>query len=117
MGISFNIDAEAGIIYAIAEGKIGIEDIQTHRRNLRADPEFRPGLGQIIEYRLSQSSVSDEDRKTLASTIPKDHLRKVALVATGPQKEGALRFKGMVKDMPVEVFTDVASAKKWITSD
>ena len=117
MGISYEIAAEEGIIYTIAEGNIRLEEIQAFRKILLADPKFRPGLGEIVEYRLAKISISDEDAKTLASTIPTELARKVALVAIGPEKKFFLRFKEMVKDMPVEVFTDLASAKKWVTSD
>ncbi len=117
MGISFNIDVEEGIIYAIAEGTIGPEDVQTYRKNLRADPKFRPGLGEIVEYRLAQISLTDDEVKTLASNLPADHTSKLALVAVGPQMERALRYKEWRTDISVEVFTDLWSAKKWVTSD
>ena len=117
MGISFKIDAEEGIIYAIAEGNIRPDDVQAYRKNLRTDPKYQPGLGEIIEYRSAQFLLSDEDVNTLASTVPVDRPRKVALVAVGPQKERALQYKEWRNDMPVEVFEDLGSAKKWITSD
>ena len=117
MGISFNIDADVGIIYAIAEGKIGAEDVHAYRKNLFADPLFFPGLGEIVEYRLSDIQISEEETKILASTRPTELSGKLALVVVGIQERGALRFKEMVKDVPVEVFTDMRSAKKWVTSD
>ena len=95
MGISFNIDAEEGIIYAIAEGKIGPEEVQAHRESLVADPKFNPDLSEIIEYRLSGFYFTEEEAKTLASTVPVKHAKKVAIVATGPDRENALRYKEM----------------------
>ena len=119
MGISFKIDAEEGIIYAIAEGTIGLEDLLAHRKNVRNDPDFSPSLVQITEFRMSKFGISDEEGKALASSLPVYLLRKTALVfSAGPNREWALRYKEWVKEkMPVEVFTEVGSAKKWVTSD
>ena len=76
MGINFKIDEEEGIIYAIAEGTIGPEDIHAHRKSLLADPGFRPDLVEIIEYRLSGFSFSDEEAKALTSTVPAKQAKK-----------------------------------------
>ena len=117
MGISFKIDAEEGIIYAIAEGTIGLKDFLAHRKNVRDDPDFSPRLVHIFEFRMSGMSITDSEAQSLAADIPPDPTRKVAMVAVGHNRDWALRFKEMVKDVPVEVFSDLGSAKKWITSD
>ena len=119
MGISFEIDAEEGVIYSIAERKIGPEESLAHRKSLLADPRFHPDLVEIIEYRLSGFRFSPEEVKALAlSTVPAERPRKLAVVADGPKRELALRYKEWVKaKVLVEVFKDFGSAKKWATSD
>ena len=57
MGINFKIDTEEGIIYSLAEGTIRAEDILANRKNLRADPDFSPSLGHIMEFRMSGMSI------------------------------------------------------------
>ena len=76
IGINFYIEAEEGIIYSIAEEKIGPEDILAHRKSLLADPKFHPDLVEIIEYRLSGFSFSDEEAKALTSTVPAKQAKK-----------------------------------------
>ena len=66
-GISFETDAEEGVIYSVAEGTLGLEDIQDNREKLPADPRFHPDLVEIVEYRLSGFRFSDEEVKALAS--------------------------------------------------
>ena len=117
MGISFKIDAEEGIIYSFAEGKIRLGDLQTYMIDLRADPNFSPDLVHIIEFRLAQQNITDEEIKALASALPVDHTRRLAIVAAGPQRDLALQYKEWVRGLPVEVFTDLMSAKKWVISD
>ncbi len=118
MGISFEIDAEEGVIYSIAEGKIGLEDLKTYITDLWADPNFSPDLGHILELRLAHQNVTKEEVKALTAALPVDHTRKLAIVADGTKRELALRYKEWVKEkIPVEVFTDFGSAKKWTTSD
>ena len=48
MGISFEIDAEEGVIYSIAERKIGPEDILAHRKGLLTDPKFHLILSKLL---------------------------------------------------------------------
>ena len=119
MGISFKIDTEGGVVYAMAEGILGIEDVRSLRKNLLADPKFNPDFGVIIEFRLSNFRVSDSEGKILAAELPAGFVRKAALVHTaGPNREWALRYKEWARGkVLVEVFTDVGSAKKWVTSD
>ena len=119
MGINFNINAEEGIIYAIAEGKIGIEEFQTYARSMLADPKFHTNLGEIIEFRLADSNITDEEIEILASALLADHTRKLAMVFPAePVGRLGLQYKELVRGkMPVEVFTDLSSAKKWVKSD
>ncbi len=118
MGISFGIDVEEGIIYAIAEGKIGPEELQAYITNLRADPKFHPALVQVIEFRLAVPNMTDADIKTLVSALPADHAKKLALVFTdGSAKELGLMFKNGATDIDVELFADLGSAIEWVTSD
>ena len=117
MGISFKIDAGEGIVYAMAEGTIGAADILAYRINLRADPIYRPEFGVIVESRISSFRLSDKETKILASNLPADHPRKLAIVAVGPNRNWALRYKEVSVDKPVEVFADLGSAMKWVASD
>jgi len=118
MGISFNIDTEKGIIYAIAEGTIGRGDFRAYAINLLSDPMFHTSLGEIIEFRLAASNISDTEIEALASALTADHTSKLALVfPAGQERELGLRYKELVKDMPVEVFTDMWSAKEWVMSE
>lgn len=118
MGIKFMINVEDGIIYSIGEGTVTAEDVHAHRKNLRADPNFSPSLGHIMEFRMSSFSISDEESKALAAALPVDHTRKTALVSVGPYKRWAESYREMIMDrIQVEIFEDLGSAKKWITSD
>ena len=118
MGISYYIDSEEGVVYSIAEGKIGLEELQAFRNNLLAEPNFSSELVLIIEFRMSSMKMSNEETEAYAFSLPAKRTRKVALVATGPGRDTVLRYKELVKGKSlVEVFSDLGSAKKWVTSD
>ncbi len=118
MGISFEIDSDEGIVYAMAEGTIGLEDLLTAREKLLADPNFSPDLPTLIEFRMSNIGMFDKETEALISSLPTQPKRKLAIVGVGANREWALRYKELVKDkVHVEVFTDMWSAKKWVTSD
>ena len=116
MGFVFEIDVEEGIIYSIAEGTIGLEDIQANGEKLVADPRYHPDLSHIIEFRLSRLSLSEEEVKVLASTHTLGvNPRKLAMVADGPQRKALLQYKEWIaEEILVEVFTDFGSAKEWL---
>ncbi len=118
MGISFKIDSDEGIIYALAEGTIRPEDVHAFRKNLLADPNFSPDLVTIVEYQLASIKLTDGEVRYLVADLLAVHPRKVAIVSSEQRWESALRYKDLVKEeILVEVFTDFGSAKKWITSD
>ena len=118
MGIKFVIDAEEGVIYSVGEGTVTAEDVHAHRKNLRADPNFSPDLAHIMEFRMSSFVISDEESKALAAALPVDHTRKTALVSVEPYKRWADWYRELIMDrIQVEIFTDLGSAKKWVTSD
>ena len=85
---------------------------------MRADPDFSPSFGEIIDLRMSGIDISDGDGKTLAATLPQNHTRKAAIIAVGAEKEMALLYRARVIDrIQVEIFTDLGSAKKWVSSE
>ena len=84
---------------------------------MRVESNFHHDLGEILEFRLSRLMISGEEAKALASDRPADHTRKVAILCDGSQRRLALRYKELSVDKPVEVFTDLGSAKKWVISD
>ena len=72
----------------------------------------------IIEFRMSSISMSYKETLALADSLPAEPPRKVSIVATGPGRELFVRYQDFVKGKSnVEVFTDMGSAKKWVTSD
>lgn len=117
MGISFEIDSDEGIIYAMAEGTIRLKDVHAFRKNLLADPNFSPDLVTIVEYQLASIKLTDGEVRYLVADLLAVPPRKVAIVSSEQRWESALRYKDLVKEeILVEVFTDFGSAKKWVTS-
>ena len=117
MGISFKIDTEEGVIYSVAEGKLGFEDLKTYMETLRADSNFSTNLVHIFEIRMAQQNISELEIKALASALPVEHTKRFAIVAHGVKRDLALKYKESVKGLPVEVFTDFNSAWEWVLSD
>jgi len=69
MSISFKIDLEEGVIYSVAEGKLGFEDLKTYMTTLRSDPNFSTNLVHILEIRMAQQNISESEVKALVPKI------------------------------------------------
>ena len=48
MGTGFEIDAKEGVIYSVAEGTLGLEDIQDNRENCWPTRGFTPNSSKLL---------------------------------------------------------------------
>ncbi|MEJ2561588.1 MAG: hypothetical protein P8Z42_02760 [Anaerolineales bacterium] len=55
MPVTYWIDHEAKIIFTKIEGVVTDEDIITHQKQTRDNPELDPSYGQLIIYPTSRS--------------------------------------------------------------
>ncbi len=67
MGITYKIDAEARVIYSVAEGEIGAADIQNIRNDRAADPLYHSKLDHLFDGRLATFEFSGEEAQSLAT--------------------------------------------------
>ena len=65
MGITYKIDAEAGIIYSVAEGDIGVADLRASVNQFMADPLYTPNLQHLFDGRAANFYFSGEEAKIL----------------------------------------------------
>ena len=67
MGITYKIDAEAGIVFAVAEGENGTAEIRDVVERFTADPLYTPKLAHLFDGRSPKFSFSGEEARNLAT--------------------------------------------------
>ena len=67
MGITYQIDAEAGAIFSVAEGDIGAADLRASVNQFMADPLYTTNLQHLFDARSAAFSYSADEVRELAS--------------------------------------------------
>ena len=114
MGITYKIDAEAGVVFTVAEGEIGAADIQANRTLFSADPSYRPNFFHLFDARSANISFSSEEAQNLANWAKQN--RPTAKIATVIDKEaqGFARMYLGWRGESHEIFYDMATAREWL---
>jgi len=122
--MEIRIDADRNIAYIRLTGLLSREIILVAFDAAVADPEYRPGMGRLWDFRASD--MSQLDASTVASMAkhasqypPGINDVKVAFVAERALEFGMGRLFGAHAEdekTPVAVFYDMEEAEAWITS-
>ena len=114
MGITYKIDAEAGVIYTVAEGEIGAAEIQDLRNRYTADPLYNPNFATLFDARSAKFSGSGEEARGLASWARKNRPESKTAIVIDKQFQGFVRmYLGWVEETR-SIFYDMASAREWL---
>ena len=114
MGITYKIDAEAGVIYSFAEGKIGAADIIDNRKQVRADPLWRPNLDSLFDGRSAKFSISGEEARGLAIWAQRNRPTAKGAIVINRQAQGFARMFLGWEPGNQQIFHDMASAREWL---
>ena len=114
MGITYKIDVEAGVIFTVAEGKIGTADIQANTSRFIADSLYSPNLPQLFDARLAQLSFSSGEAQSAANSGKQRRPTAITAMVINRESQGFARmFLGWRGDAH-KIFHDMASAREWL---
>ena len=116
MGIEYKIDLQAGIIFLVGTGNIGAKEILAFFKKVISDPQFRPNLNTISDYRMAQIGFSGAESQDLANWTKKQKpAGKIALVMNPSGYGFARMYQSWVEDnAKVNIYKDMASAREWL---
>ena len=69
MPIKYEILTDKKLVYAVAEGRVTIDELLDHIRELAADPRYEPPMKKLVDYRnapVVALSVAESDHFTEA---------------------------------------------------
>ncbi|MFT6557145.1 hypothetical protein [Sneathiella sp.] len=121
MSAEYRIDLSNGIIFSKGEGVLTTQEIRTHNKRLREDPDFDPNYNQLIEIRVTQFAIPEEDVKKIAAQEDIfSGQSKRAFVAETDYAFGMCRMLQIYSDSSgahSEVFRDMDEARRWLGLD
>ncbi|HEX9841090.1 MAG TPA: STAS/SEC14 domain-containing protein [bacterium] len=118
MGISFRIDADAGIIHSRFEGEITLDQIKEHSLRLRHEVAFHPGLKELAEVADIRAKLSAEEMLAFTAWLRMQvPFNAIAVVCGDDLSFGMARmFATMMSGsyQRVEAFRDRELALRWL---
>ena len=121
MPLSYQIDADAGMLLIVGEGFITqSERLEAMEAWLR-DPDFRPGLNTLCDFSAATSTPTMKELREIVAIID-EHAeaigkKKLAMIAPKPVTLWVARqFQNLadVGPLDVEVFQDRRTALGWL---
>lgn len=123
MPISYEIDAQAGIIRVVAFGRLSIAQVQDFHLLLQRDPRFNPSYPRLVDARHLEQEFSPADIRRLADVVRADAqggaATRRAMVLEAPEYLRLVEvFRAYIGKHPAEyrVFQSLAEAERWLTT-
>jgi hypothetical protein len=122
MALSYEIDAELGIVRVTAVGNPTLDDQNALASQWLQDPSYRPQMGILLDNRLrSEPSTRDHIAEVAdeAGRSPIPTGTRCAVVVASDAEYGMTRmFASMSEERPLvtKPFRDVSAAEQWLVS-
>ena len=123
MPISSQIDSSLGVIFSEFQGVVTKEDISGQVEGFRTDPAFQPSFNHLIDARgVTRFDVSSEDMYSVSLHSVFNEKSRRAIVAGNDEMFGVGRMYQILREAydrldQVQVFRDVAEARRWLGLD
>ena len=120
MGIEFEVDQEANIVYAVSEGKISLSEWPQFVNRVGEEPNFKSGMHLVLDRRLEKfNRATDEEQERFFAWLQNSPTRPGRIAIIGPPS--SIPAKGQMDDLSekgfeIRLFHDLGAAKNWITS-
>ena len=114
LGITYKIDAEAGAVFTVAEGKIGMPDIQANHNRYTADPLYTPNFAHLFDGRSAKISFSGEEARNLANWGKQNRPTAKTAIVIDKEALGWARMLVGWRGENYKIFHDLASAREWL---
>jgi hypothetical protein len=119
MPASYRIDLSAGIVFTVFEGRVTSEDLLNHQRRLSADPNFRPTMNRVIDFRgVTDPAVTAFGVRTVATRRNFAAGSRCAIIAGGASSYDAyVRMFQTLRSQrgeDIKIFSTVEDAQRWL---
>lgn len=121
MPINYQIDAERGMLFIVAEGEIGQPERMAAMKAWLTDPEFRPGMNTLADFTGATNVPTLQELEEIVDHIRRNVAvigqKKIAIVTARPVIFGVARQFGALAPgaVTVQVFRDRDAALAWLS--
>ena len=114
MGITYKIDAVAGVMFTVAEGEIGAAEIRDARERFTADPSYADNLAQLHDGRAANFSFSGEEAQIMGIWSKQNRPTEKSALVINKEAQGFARMFIAWGSETQRIFHDMASAREWL---
>ena len=121
MPVTYEINADAGVILVRAYGAVTPVEFHTNRVKLQDDPENRPGLKYLVDLRdVQRFAMSADDIERLADDRTSHFIEPgtpLAIVADSDEGFGLSRMYQIMRGTAgeeIQVFSNIEGAEAWL---
>jgi hypothetical protein len=119
MPASYRIDSHAGVVFTVLEGRVTNEELMDHQRRLSADPDFRPTMNRVIDFRdITDPAVTAFGVRTVATRHNFAPGSRCAIIAGDAAAYDAyVRMFQTLRSQrgeDIKIFSTVEDAHRWL---
>ena len=121
MPIHYAIDRARRVVHIEMSGAVGPIETLEFLERLAADPELRPAMAQLVDFRRVQAAPSLPDSEAVAQGFARLRYRfegvRCAVLVSDPLMYGAIRQLALLAAraaVDVRPFVDVRGAQRWL---
>ena len=118
MPVDYRIDEAEGVAYMRAWGALTLADVVAARDRMIADPDFSPGMKQLVDAReVQEVKITAAEARRSASSAAFGSGARRAFVATSDELFGLFRmYGGHTERLGAElhVFREMEEACEWL---
>ena len=120
MGIEFEVDREANIVYAVREGKVSPSEWPQLVNRIAEEPGFKSGMHIVLDRRLEKfNRPSAEEQEQFFAWLRSSPARpgKIAIIGTPGSNPTEVQLDFSEKGFEIRHFHDLGAAQKWVNSE
>lgn len=114
MGITYKINAEAGVIYSFADGENDGADLQGLHTRFADDPLFTSNLSLLFDGRSAKFSFSGKEAQSLVIWEKQNRPTAKTAIVIDENAQGFARMYLGWREGKTHIFYDIASAREWL---
>lgn len=118
MSIRYHIDADDGVVFSTAAGRLEIGEVLAYMERLRSDPAFSPAYRQLFDFRaVTEVALDSSDLAKIAERNVFGAGTRRAFVASQDVVYGLARMFQVYVETPsqeLRVFREIDEARRWL---
>jgi hypothetical protein len=118
MPVSYRIDLHAGVVFTVFEGRLTNEELLGHQPRVSADPDFRPTMNRVIDFRgVRDVTITAFAVRSVATRHTFASGSRCAIIAGDATSYGYIEMFQTLRSQSgedIKIFSTVEDAHRWL---